>query len=53
MLISVLGDIVVFLYSDQLDLYGLKDDEVEMQKTQAGTEESKPLKNDPDQDCKV
>ncbi|XP_071533825.1 solute carrier organic anion transporter family member 74D-like isoform X2 [Panulirus ornatus] len=53
MFISVLGDIVVFHYSDRLDLYGLKEDEVEVEKTQAGTEESKPLRANQDQDCKV
>ncbi|XP_042216210.1 solute carrier organic anion transporter family member 74D-like isoform X2 [Homarus americanus] len=57
-LISVLGDIVVFRYSHQLDLYGLKDDDVEMDKMPANTdeskpEESKPLNSGQDHDCKV
>lgn len=42
-LISVLGDIVVYYYSRQLDLYGEREDEVEMEKARGETDESKPL----------
>ncbi|XP_068239487.1 solute carrier organic anion transporter family member 74D-like [Palaemon carinicauda] len=42
-LVSVLGDIVVYYYSRQLDLYGEREDEVEMEKAKGETDESKPL----------
>lgn len=41
--IAMFGDIVVFYYSRQLDLYGESDDVVEMEKSKGGTEESKPM----------
>lgn len=42
-LISVLGDIVVFHYSRQLDLYGEREEEVNLEDLKEQTEESKPL----------
>ncbi|XP_045584595.1 solute carrier organic anion transporter family member 74D [Procambarus clarkii] len=53
MLISVLGDIVVFRYSGKLDLYGLKEADQEKTKTQDNGDELQALKADQDQDCKV
>ncbi|KAG7172322.1 Solute carrier organic anion transporter family member 74D-like 2 [Homarus americanus] len=41
--ISVFGDLVVFYYSRQLDLYGDKEDEVELEKKEMNTEEPEPL----------
>nr|XP_027227481.1 solute carrier organic anion transporter family member 2A1-like [Penaeus vannamei] len=41
--ISVFGDIVVFHYSRQLDLYGERDEEVHLEDLKDQTEESKPL----------
>lgn len=41
--ISVFGDIVVFYYSRQLDLYGERDNEIKVEKEAGVTDESKPL----------
>ncbi|XP_063604186.1 solute carrier organic anion transporter family member 74D-like [Penaeus indicus] len=41
--ISVFGDIVVFHYSRQLDLYGEREEEVQLEDLKDQTEESKPL----------
>lgn len=41
--ISVFGDIIVFYYSRQLDLYGERDNEIKVEKEAGETDESKPL----------
>ncbi|XP_063604190.1 solute carrier organic anion transporter family member 74D-like [Penaeus indicus] len=41
--ISVFGDIIVFYYSRQLDLYGERDNEIKEEKEAGETVESKPL----------
>lgn len=41
--ISVFGDIVVFHYSRQLDLYGEREEDVHLKDLKDQSEESKPL----------
>ncbi|XP_071533819.1 solute carrier organic anion transporter family member 74D-like isoform X2 [Panulirus ornatus] len=49
-LVSVIGDIVVFCYSHQLDLYGEQEEDIEMDTAEGKTEESKLLSTHEDED---